>query len=89
MGVWKDKFSGLTYEYDDAWQEAVLTFLAQRCIRRLSRIECRDKVKVLADELADFWASEYYDLVFPLRFSHADEDQIVAGGTIQLKYSPG
>ncbi|MDI6824966.1 MAG: hypothetical protein QME87_11570 [Bacillota bacterium] len=89
MGRWRDRFTNRVYEYDIGWQEAVLDFLAHRCVERLRDISGGNVARGCADTLAGFWANEYYRLVFPLGFSHAGEGKVEDGDIIRLHGYPG
>jgi hypothetical protein len=87
VGVWRDVFTGTAYEYDEAWQDAVLEWLARKCweLVRSAGADARE----WAGRLADFWAREYYELVFPVRFSHGGEAEMPSGQVVHLRGSPG
>lgn len=67
MSSWTDPFTGVVYEWEDQWSQAVRRFLVQQLVPRLKDVMSAEKV---ADAIARFWR-EYYELVFPLRFGKA------------------
>lgn len=88
MGRWRDRFTKRAYEYDIGWQEAVLDFLAHRCVERLRDTSGGNVARGCADTLADFWADEYYRFIFPLGFSHAGEGKVEDGDVIRFQGHP-
>ncbi|GIV09242.1 MAG: hypothetical protein KatS3mg019_1333 [Fimbriimonadales bacterium] len=64
MTTWLDRFTGVSYELNDAQRSAIRTLLAQA----IAQLIMADNTHEAANEVANFWFENYYERVFPLRF---------------------
>ena len=78
MTAWKDPLTGFIYQSNGLWTVECLRHLAGLAAERLryGDTECArrgssasERVFRLANILAQFWSFDYYQLLFPLRFS--------------------
>lgn len=81
MVEWVDVFTGRKYRLTEAGLRKVRRHVAELLAEKL-----REKagVREMADAAAEFWAREYYKLVFPLGFGKVTEGGAVRGAAFSL-----
>ncbi|GBC92725.1 hypothetical protein HRbin15_01202 [bacterium HR15] len=89
MSEWTDRFTGIIYRWDSAWDQAVRGQLAAELGTEIAQAH---DVRAKADAAACFW-QRYYERVFPLRFGREEqtrEEQLIIGGAPLFEQSePG